>query len=292
MPNVVFNKIQGKKLQFNPMKYIILTLSFFYQTAYTQENNILGKPRVLIHMDYAQIIDSIGESRNILERLSGDNGRKVFYGNGLLKSKSSFDYRDSTYNDWISYTYNKNGLVDSTFYNISPDSVLLTTSDYKYCKKKKVKTKVDYIQNKKVAYTNYDYNKNNQRIKLTTFTAYNDSLNYEEFYEYDSIGNNTLIIKKFYWSHYQIDTLKMKYDENNFMTKRILIIYVKGKIYKSLDYLEETFNIKQLRSELKSNNETITWKYLYDTQGNWIVREEFRKDKLYRISKRLISYYD
>lgn len=222
--------------------------------------------------------------------LSEDNYRLNFKKNGYLKEKNNFTIENNQlkkFADW-SYDYDNENRVFKeicTFF----DSNKELKWEYNY--KKDTVEIVKFSNSEPNLFYRY-VQENNTEI----YTIRNSDNSYKEktIFEYDNT-NRLISIKKNYDRDAIQEVIYTKYIDDHNARKESEIVediqqekkHISKFIYNEKGDASNTFVIINGKKNL-----FLTFEYIYDTNGNWIERRTYNKDKkLVSVTKRGIEYY-
>lgn len=290
-----YSRIGKSLLEFNleiMQRKILLIISIFVFITFSQTTNAQSKKKsdAEFHglrgkVNYVKEIDVIEKKFIGLFTIVRENFAYDYYFNtngnltkilriedGNITNQTLYKYDDRNNQRFLIYTqedkdkdtienvYDENGVILKTKGN------LFGNSEYKYDDKvvlQSITTSSSdglfYIENYLIDKNGNPYecvriNKDNKMVERTT-------------YDFDDNGN---LLKTEYYNGNQflVNTTIKKYNDKN-------------------DIIEENFN------EYKRDYEyTSTFKYKYDSRGNWIKKTEYNEEgKIVKITKREIEYY-
>ncbi len=236
--------------------------------------------------------------------LTEENNNNYLYKDSLLVTKLIID-KEKLFTYLFCNSYNSNNKITSTYvYKIESELF----DSYNYIYNNNLLTNINYHSE----YTNwtesFDYDKKNNLIESNRVTTENRTST-----KYDK-NKIVLQITEYDKKNDIVRDVKMKYngnDDNGFVERteknnidnteiKEKYIYEKGLLVKKIvneNNLENTnkykYNDNNDIVEIGSSkeNEVMTFKYIYDSKGNWITKTIFNNENPTEIQERLIDYY-
>jgi hypothetical protein len=265
------------------------------------ENKDTGNSKITCNHKTKRIFDERG---NTIERnwyysdwhdLSGKlESKKTFIydnkGNIIENEEWEFGRLSSKYK--YKYDFNRN-LIEENYYK--PEGVLISKETYKYDgKRNRIEVnRYKYDGSLEWKFT-YKYDNKNNKIEEKWHSDAGE-LYKKQTYKYDN--NKNKIEEKWYKSDESLEIrLIYKYNSNGIKIEEMCFNYEGVLISTTIfnydskgNKIEQ--NIKEFYEGLESNF-TITYKYDFDQQGNWIYQTIFYNGKPAYFKEREIEYFD
>ncbi len=202
-----------------------------------------------------------------------------FYANGDLNSK-------------IKYTYNTKEKVATISYFDKEEKPTIKKL-WVYDSKGQLSEIQDYTKENKPGYRYvYTYNTNGNRVMEESYRPDNTPYS-KATYTFDAKGNETGYLLQ--TQGYANSSRKYAYDDKS---NKIEEIWLNGKEEITFRFVRAYDSNGNMIEELtykgneKAHSSKSTWKYEYDSKGNWIKRTQYTNDGVeFDIAERKITYY-
>lgn len=258
--DAVFRGFKGKvknvkEMHIEKKKIIVLFSTYRVITSFDYSFNKEGNLLMFNHIDDSKIMD-----KTIYEYDDRNNKRYIIY------------YPENGNNDTVVSILDKNGVLLERIMKTS----LTGKSKYKYIYN-------DLERTYSKMYISSNENGNDSTFLVETFFLDN---NWNIYESYKFNGENKVLERINYEFDDKGNLIKYEtYDKDQLLTKA-----TKYKYNDKHDIIEETFIIYQNDYESIDKH---TFKYKYDSNGNWIKRTRYNIDGTFSdIIKRKIEYYD
>lgn len=303
-----YSRIGKSLLEFNleiMQRKILLIISIFVFITFSQTTNAQSKKK-----SDAEIEGLKGEVMSVNEKYYIE--KRIFFGLIPIKEESSYehkiynkegklvfekdisDFREDNWN--ISYyKYDNRGncieQIDSNYEDGSYYSRLWQYT-FNYDEKGNIIEKYVSLDGKHIEKYSFKYDNNGDYIEKISSKFDDEIPPIKEILIRDNKGN---IIERKEYSYFGNHRYVFKYDDKGNKIKEAF--YNQGDTLSSVslfDYNEKNDIIEQIDFfiyEIDTENNTLKFKYKYDSKGNWIKQIVYINGSIEFIAKRKIEYY-
>lgn len=235
----------------------------------------------------------------IFDKKGHKTKEKVYFSDGTLSGQSTFKYdkNEKLIEHYISgygkdtFEYDMNGnMVRETTFILGQDSLSelkLSKYDDHGLRTSLIGYKADGNLDFKIK---YDYNKKGNKAQESYYDS-KSNLYEDRFYDYDSDGN---IIKerRVNFKPKSFFETRYKYDDHNNIIEELITSSGGLNSTHTYDYDENGNKIKQTNVVSDGLRWESTWKYKYDSYGNWVEKIAFEEGEAKFLLERTIKYYE
>ena len=225
------------------------------------------------------LVDSFDYNMSII---LDKKGRVIKLTSYSEKGKPS-DIKETTYD-------NKNRVVKETVLFL-PEKITRKIS-YSYNDKEKKGTAIAHSSHKSDRRTRREITLNDEGLPIRVIFFDSDGEAFKEIsYEYNK---NQKLAKSTIYEDGELERqVSYKYDDKGRIieAKNYYIAFPKGDITYKYVYKDEIYPIEHTAIIGDDDPETLTFKYKFDSKGNWIEKTYFLDEEAVAIIKRKITYY-
>jgi hypothetical protein len=269
------------------MKNILYILSFLFLICCSELPQIQND---LTELDLKGKVKSVIESSYPKTHKYWDQKDFEYYFDNIGYLQKKIEYNFNTYKQ---FEYNQNHQISEINHYDINDSLIFKTK-FIYKNQKLSNQNVLNSKNEIVQTVNYEYSKTSDSNNLVIEKAYN--------YKGDLIHHNSNLQNQkgqdLKWNEFNLKGQLQFSNELTYNKNGEIIEYVKMDSMNNLKWKwNKVYNSKNLETERKLYNpeldkETIRFStYVYDNQGNWIIKHLIQNNDTLKTFSRKIKYY-
>ncbi|MFV0554252.1 MAG: hypothetical protein ACK5LR_06055 [Mangrovibacterium sp.] len=247
-----------------------LALTSFAQGEMHFKNENHGKVKELVSKTLPAYIER-GVIKGNTNSTFGRNGNAIEFNKKGIKVYQIFDDGETRFPIDFKYTYKGKRIISQAFYINSPSNTLWKTNYFKYDEKGKNIVELCTIS------------ASGDTLELTTYRYENNRLMTETYRNW-KFPEDQYITENSYPSNSKLANERQYYTLRN-----------GEKIFGSKCIASYDKNGNELISKMYDANDSLTSTtsntYFYDKKGNWVRKETYLNEEIYKLTEREFNYY-